>query len=95
MDTIDQASKKAFPLKPNPDQIDILANRNDILCFQAGIAFATKFIKVSDELPPNNEKILVKDKFDTIFSFIFHGNVDIKTNAQFMNIIEWRPINFK
>lgn len=96
METIDQASQRLFPQKKeNPTKLEIDMNQKDKLCFQLGIEWATRYTKVADELPPRNERVLIKDKFNGISSFIFTGNCDIKTSCNYMNIIEWRPIEFK
>lgn len=96
MDTINQASQRLFPQKKeNPTELEIAMNNNYKVGFQLGLEWASNYIKVADELPPRNERVLIKDKFNGISSFIFTGNCDIKTSCNYMNIIEWRPIEFK
>lgn len=67
--------------------------------FKAGVEFAQKFIPMSEELPPHNTKILVKDSISESVSygqfsqdlewFHCHKSTNVLRKS---DLVSWRPI---
>lgn len=45
-----------------------------------------------EDLPQHNELILVKTKHNDVHTFKFTGRSDIKTSADYMSFVSWRPV---
>lgn len=69
--------------------------------FKAGIAFAEEWISVEDELPENDNIILVKTNLGCVATAYLHGKKSgfivygDEAYKEFGNITHWRPINRK
>jgi hypothetical protein len=51
--------------------------------------FWTKF---TNEVPLHNELLLVKTKHNDVHTMTFTGHCDIKTSAEYMSLVSWRPV---
>lgn len=66
--------------------------------FKAGVEFATKWIDIDDELPTNQDLVLVKTDNNSVCTAYYHGdNSGFLTYGEdafidFGNIEYWRPI---
>lgn len=64
--------------------------------FQAGVAFAQRWIPVEEELPEKQVLILVKKTSETMVVCKYTGKLwlDVR-NATITNVAHWRYINLK
>mgnify|MGYP001049086852 CR=1 FL=1 len=68
--------------------------QNLVKAFEAGKQYVEQWIPVEKQEPPKHEKILVKTKFNEVYTFVFNSMGGLKTaeECRFNNIIEWRKI---
>jgi len=87
MKTIEQAAIEFAALTNGMVDIDRK------LGFEAGVAFAQRWISVSAELPPLNTRVLLRDSLiDANAVGLYSGNRFYSDNDQLTEITYWRPI---
>ena len=101
MKTIEEAAKEAA--------VCANCNKKAIFCklctprnrFIEGVAFAQQWIDVKDELPTNQDIVLLKSDKDCYATAYLHDNKDgfilygDDAYIEFGNITHWRPIELK
>lgn len=56
------------------------------------IDYMQSWIKFTDKVPLHNELLLVKTKHNDVHTMTFTGHSDIKTSADYMSLVSWRPV---
>ena len=100
MKTIEQAATNAYSIEVLSSGCNAGVTFGKEM-FKNGVEFAQKFIPMSEELPPHNTKILVKDSISESVSYgqfsqdleWFHCHKSTNVFAK-SDIVSWRPISF-
>ena len=102
MKTIEEAAKEyAEKLNYSMEAKHNMCPMDFEISFKKGIAFAEKWISVEDELPENDNIILVKTNLGCVATAYLHGKKSgfivygDEAYKEFGNITHWRPINRK
>jgi hypothetical protein len=99
MKTIDELAKKNFEKHVKSDldsEVGIIRDAWYKSGFKDCAEIIQRMIPFTEELPPYNERIIVKTKHNNEFhTFKFTGNSDIKSSAEYLSLVSWRPLNFK
>ena len=100
MKTIEEAAKEyAEKLNYSMEAKHNMCPMDFEISFKKGIAFAEEWISVEDELPENDNIILVKTNLGCVATAYLHGKKSgfivygDEAYKEFGNITHWRPIN--
>ena len=103
MKTIEEAAREYIKIPPDreidSDERYFNVNISKYDAFKDGITFAEEWISVEDELPENDNIILVKTNLGCVATAYLHGKKSgfivygDEAYKEFGNITHWRPIN--
>ena len=100
MKTIEEAANEIYPLNKPTMYTQFVAGLEQS-AFKAGVEFAQRWIPVEEELPENQELVLVKTNFNCFSTAYFHGKnsgfiiYGDDAYERFGIITHWRPIEIK